>query len=142
MLIAKPINTLLYKILSAFITIVFLPATENPLYATDFETRQGTQWTPYMEWKMNDVSYKGNPFDVRAQATFIHQKSGNTITTGMFYNGQDNWKFRFTGTKTGRWVFSTSSSNDDLDGGLGVKPYRKISREARKGKKAEHAEKK
>ena len=31
MLIAKPINTLLYKILSAFIAIVFLSATEMPL---------------------------------------------------------------------------------------------------------------
>ena len=67
MLIAKPINTLLYKILSAFIAIVFLTATGNPLYAIDFGTRQGKQWAPYLEWKMNDVSYKGNVLPVKLQ---------------------------------------------------------------------------
>jgi hypothetical protein len=34
----------------------------------------------------------------------------------MFYAGNNTWKFRFTGTRTGIWSYSSSSSDADLDG--------------------------
>jgi len=37
----------------------------------------------------------------------------------MFYDGDDTWKFRFTGTKTGTWSFTTSSDDPELDGHSG-----------------------
>ena len=37
----------------------------------------------------------------------------------MFYVGNNQWKFRFTGTRTGTWDFSTSSQAPELDGHTG-----------------------
>ncbi|NIV92486.1 DUF5060 domain-containing protein, partial [candidate division KSB1 bacterium] len=54
-------------------------------------------------------------FDLVATVTFVHNASGQTHTTEMFYDGDDTWKFRFTGTRTGLWTFTTSSSDADLD---------------------------
>jgi hypothetical protein len=38
----------------------------------------------------------------------------------MFYDGGDTWKFRFTGTRTGTWTFTTSSDDPELDGFSGT----------------------
>lgn len=76
----------------------------------------GTLWAPYLEWTLENPSYSGNPFDLMAEATFIHSESGEIRRTGMFYAGERNWKFRFTGTRTGWWTFSTCSEDPDLDG--------------------------
>lgn len=75
----------------------------------------GTQWSPYLEWSLDNPSYSGNPFDLIASVTFVHAESGETRTTGMFYDGNDTWKFRFTGTRTGIWTFTTESDDPDLD---------------------------
>ncbi len=82
--------------------------------------RTGTQWAPPLEWELKNATYAGNPFDLSATATFVHQQSGRRHTTAMFYDGDDTWKFRFTGTQTGRWTFTTSSSDPDLDGREGT----------------------
>ena len=58
-----------------------------------------------------------DPFDLVATVTFTHAKEART--TEMFYAGADTWKFRFTGTRTGAWSVSTSSSDSDLDGYTG-----------------------
>jgi hypothetical protein len=50
----------------------------------------------------------------------MHEDSGEKRTTGMFYNGHNTWKFRFTATRTGTWIFSTSSQDPDLDGKQGT----------------------
>ena len=34
----------------------------------------------------------------------------------MFYDGSNTWKFRFTGTKTGTWQFTSSSADGNLSG--------------------------
>ena len=82
----------------------------------DFPTQSGTLWHPHLEWEITNPSYSGNPFDVIADVTFTHSESGEQITTQMFYDGGDMWRFRFSGTRTGEWSFVTSSADADLDG--------------------------
>lgn len=82
--------------------------------------KTGTQWYPYLEWSLTNASYSGNPFDLVATVTFTHTASGETRTTEMFYDGSDTWKFRFSGTQSGDWTFTTSSSDGDLDGYSGT----------------------
>jgi len=65
-------------------------------------------------------SYSGNPFDLRASATFTHVETGKTHTTGLFFNGNDTWKFRFTGTRIGIWKFTTFSGDPELSGRCGT----------------------
>ncbi len=73
----------------------------------------------YEEWTLKDSSWSGNPFDVVAVVSFIHSSTGEQHSTEMFYVGENQWKFRFTGTRKGKWTFSTSSSDPDLDGHTG-----------------------
>ena len=80
--------------------------------------RTGRMWAPYLEWSLKNSSYKGNPYDLIAKVTFKHP-SGAEHVTEMFYVGNDTWNFRFTGTKTGVWRLTTSSSDPDLDGHSG-----------------------
>ena len=56
-----------------------------------------------------------NPFDVIATVTFVNTRTATKIKTEMFYNLNNEWKFRFTGTETGIWTFKTSSANSDLN---------------------------
>lgn len=81
--------------------------------------RVGTLWAPYVEWSLENTTFDGNPFDVTATATFVHEESGEKRTTGIFYDGGTAWKFRFSGTRTGTWSFTTSSPDEDLDGKKG-----------------------
>ena len=82
--------------------------------------RTGTQWHPYIEWSIENPTYAGNPFDLIAAATFKHTGNGEIRKTEMFYAGESIWKFRFTGTYTGEWEFTTSSEDPDLDGKKGT----------------------
>ena len=86
---------------------------------TENMDREGTLWAPYLEWSLQNTDYAGNPFDVIAQATFTHIVSGETRTTGMFYVGDDVWQFRFSGTQTGEWTFTTTSDARALNGHSG-----------------------
>ena len=99
----------------------YVPAAAGPL------DRSGTQWDPYLEWSLTNPTFEGNPFDLEASATFVHE-GGETRTTGLFYVGGNVWKFRFTGTRAGRWRFTTSSADEDLDGRSGT-----VTIEARQG---------
>lgn len=78
--------------------------------------KTGTQWAPCLEWELPNPSYDGNPFDLVASVTFLHGESGEKRVTGMFYDGGKSWKFRFTGTRPGRWTFRTASDDPQLDG--------------------------
>ncbi|MGD8237668.1 MAG: DUF5060 domain-containing protein [Armatimonadota bacterium] len=71
------------------------------------------------EWRLTNPSYPGNPFDLIAKATFIHKGTDRRHVTEMFYVGDKGWSFRFTGTATGQWSFTTSSDDPDLDGHAG-----------------------
>ncbi|NBB95873.1 MAG: DUF5060 domain-containing protein [Planctomycetes bacterium] len=73
----------------------------------------------FAEFHVDNPSYGGNAFDVEADVQFTHAGSGQTVDVDMFYDGGDDWKFRFTGTETGTWNWSTSSGDSDLDGHSG-----------------------
>ncbi len=98
---------------------LWLRRTNEPGSA-DLGHRNVTMWSPYLEWSLENPSHEGNPFDLVATATFVHAKSGASRTTEMFYDGNDTWKFRFTGTRTGKWTFSTASDDPELDGHRGT----------------------
>jgi CubicO group peptidase (beta-lactamase class C family) len=84
----------------------------------NFGDRAAVMWE-YLEWSVENVSYSGNPFDVLAKVTFSHTKSGQKRTTEMFYDGNSTWRFRFTGTRTGKWAFKTSSDVPELNSHTG-----------------------
>ena len=98
----------------AFSTEVILVADKGlPLQRT-------TLWAPFVEWELANADYAGNPFDVHASVTFVHERTGESRTTEMFYTGDDAWAFRFTGTRTGEWSFKTSSDAAQLDSWRGT----------------------
>jgi hypothetical protein len=90
-----------------------------------FSLKDGSLWYPYLEWTLSNPGFKGNPYDIVARVTFVHIDSGETRKTEMFYDGNNIWKFRFTGTRIGKWTFTTSSDLVNLNGKSGsviIKP--------------------
>ncbi len=82
--------------------------------------RTVTQWTPYVQWAVESPNRTKNPFDTVATVTFRHEATGARHVTEMFYAGGTTWKFRFTGTATGTWRFTTTSDDRNLDGRSGT----------------------
>ncbi len=62
-----------------------------------------------------NTSWSGNAFDLVAVVTFTHHGTGLKRRTEMFYNGNNEWKARFTPDRTGKWTYSTQSSDGDLN---------------------------
>lgn len=92
--------------------------------ASESLDREGTQWSPFLEWTLANPTREGNPYDLIATATFVHEASGEKRTTGMYYAGDDQWRFRFTGTQPGQWKFETKSDDPDLNGKRGTATIR------------------
>jgi hypothetical protein len=107
-----------YSTVLAGVICASLMGLALPARAQDLGTRRARLLSPFVEWSLDNDSYAGNPFDLAARVTFTHT-SGRTITTEMFYDGSDTWKWRFTGTAPGTWTFQTHSSDGDLDGRRG-----------------------
>jgi len=84
----------------------------NSVRADDLGDRSTRMWE-CEEYSLANTTWSGNPFDLVATVTFTHAREKRV--TEMFYIGHDTWKFRFTGTRTGVWRFSTSSDDADLD---------------------------
>jgi len=85
-----------------------------------FPPRTVTRFRPYLEWRVENPTWSGNPFDLRAVALFRHAESGETRRTELFFDGKNAWRFRFTGTRRGRWTFRTESEDPDFDGKKGT----------------------
>jgi len=102
------------SIVGYMIALLLVVATRG-LAAEPPGVGSGTLWAPYNEWSLENPTFEGNAFDVMASATFVHQQSGEKRTTGMFYAGNNSWRFRFTGTRIGKWTFTTSSTDHELD---------------------------
>ncbi|MFP4622164.1 MAG: DUF5060 domain-containing protein [Bacteroidales bacterium] len=94
-------------------------STSAKTHAKSFDKKSGNQWSQVLEWTIENPSYKGNPFEIEAKAIFYHTESGRTITTPLFYDDNNIWKFRFTGVKTGEWKIRTYSQDNDLNGWTG-----------------------
>lgn len=86
---------------------------ENSVKTSPYRETSIALWTTN-EWTIHYPEYGGNPFDLPAYVMFEHENTGETIRTDMFYSGSNQWKFRFTGTKTGKWRFQTGSTISDL----------------------------
>ncbi len=93
--------------------VLFLAAPAVHAGMLDKET---TLFGPMTEWSLENSTFAGNPYDLNATVTFQLDGSGETRTTEMFYDESNTWKFRFTGTQTGTWQFTTSSADVDLNG--------------------------
>jgi hypothetical protein len=95
-----------------------LPCCEalEPRLLLDATGPSSAELFEYAEWHVDNPSWSGNAFDVIADVDFTHVGSGETRTTQMFYDGNDDWRFRFTGTQTGTWNYTTSSGDSDLNG--------------------------
>lgn len=102
-----------------FILCTLFPCFQPPAHGDNLGQKTITMYAPYAEFSLSNISYPGNAFDLVAKATFTHHASGEQRTTGMFYDGEATWKFRFTGVKTGLWNFITISKNSDFDGHTG-----------------------
>lgn len=101
------------------VTTVLALAIQVNGAGTEVAERTGTQWFPALEWSFENPTWQGSAFDLVAKVEFVHSSSGKTVTTEMFYAGGTQWRFRFTGTQTGRWRFVSSSADSDLDGRTG-----------------------
>lgn len=80
---------------------------------------QKTKLYGVAEWSLQNSSISGNPFDLIADVTFKHS-SGETRKTQMFYTGNNTYSFRFNGSRSGKWTFTTKSSDKDLNGRKGT----------------------
>ncbi len=99
-----------------FLGVLFFALFVIPSVGASELDQRGYQWFPYLEWSVENRSYEGNPYDLIATVTFQHQDSDETRETGMFYSGDDRWKWRFTATRTGEWRFGSQSEDPELDG--------------------------
>ncbi len=75
-------------------------------------------WEPYVDFTVVGLT-NINPFDEIAFVTFTNTSTSRKIKTEMYYNLNDEWKFRFTGTEIGTWTFLSESSNPTLNGIVG-----------------------
>lgn len=68
-------------------------------------------------WERYELSIpakvKGNPFDVKVSATFIH--ADKEVTVAGFYDGNDTFKVRFMPDRQGVWKYVTHSEVALLD---------------------------
>ena len=102
-------------------TATFVDAQTGRLIAqAKFGDNHATMWSPTLEWSLTNDSYEGNPFDLVAKVTFAHESGKEKRVTKMFRAEDNVWKFRFTGTRTGKWTFNTKSNDSDLDGRSGT----------------------
>ncbi|MHC4671837.1 MAG: DUF5060 domain-containing protein [Planctomycetota bacterium] len=99
-----------------YLVLMTATAMSGRVWADDLGNRSAHIWETE-EYSLANTTWSGNPFDLVATVTFTHAQE--IRTTQMFYAGSDTWKFRFTGTRTGVWNFSTSSTDTDLDGHMG-----------------------
>ena len=89
---------------------------QAPIEVSSDLNRIGTLWAPYIEWHITNTTYSGNPFDLVAEVIFSHEQSGNRISTYMFYDNNDVWRWRFTGIEVGTWNYYTVSDDPELNG--------------------------
>lgn len=68
---------------------------------------------------LSSDTWAGNAYDLDATATFTHTPTGQQITRGLYYDGGDTWRLRFTGLDSGEWTFQTNSADADLSGRTG-----------------------
>lgn len=77
------------------------------------------------QWGVYEVTLKGptngNPFlDVPFAARFVFVQSGDSVEAPGFYDGDGNYRVRFSPQKLGAWKYETTSRALELNGKAGV----------------------
>ena len=115
-------------ILSGWACLCLSSAMCIPISAKDLGQTQTAMWR-VIEWRAEAKDYSDNPFDVAAEVTFTHDDTGEKRTTQMFYDGDNTWRFRFTGTGAGQWRFASESkvaALNELTGSIQVTENRDL----------------
>ncbi|HCO95407.1 MAG TPA: hypothetical protein DIU00_15900 [Phycisphaerales bacterium] len=100
------------KLVLALTTLISIFLVQESVFAVDFGSKTCKMWE-VLEWEITNSSYPvSNPFDLVAKAVFSHE-SGRTRKIEMFYTGGDKWKFRFCGSRMGKWSFNTVCDGSD-----------------------------
>ena len=98
-------------VLAAAVLIAVLTMHEN-IWAADLGAKTCKMWQ-VLEWAVENPAYPtSNSYDLVAKVIFTHE-SGQTRKIEMFYAGNDTWKFRFCGSKMGKWSFRTVCDGSD-----------------------------
>jgi len=85
---------------------------QKSISAVDLGSKTCKMWE-VLEWEIANSSYPvSNPYDLVAKAVFTHE-GGQTRKIEMFYTSSDKWKFRFCGSKMGKWSFYTVCDGSD-----------------------------
>lgn len=71
-------------------------------------------WTIFEAHFIASMKYENPIHDVMFQATFTSPKGEEQIVNG-FWDGEKNWKIRFSPDEVGKWTFQTKSSDKALD---------------------------
>jgi hypothetical protein len=75
-------------------------------------------WRQFQAEYVN-TSWRGNPFDLEFTGEFTHVETGRMLKQFGFYAGGDRWKIHFMPDRVGEWMFTTRSTDRDLDGYAG-----------------------
>ncbi len=80
----------------------------------EFDEKEVALWET-AQWTVRYPDYEGNPFDLAAKTVFTHESSGEIRESGLYYDGDKTWRFRFTATQIGSWQFVTTRENEYFD---------------------------
>ena len=111
----------MYKIISLALTILLGAGMLLPLASVRAAGTSDEHLEQVEVWRRTDIiltSSKAydNPFlDVDMDAVFTHE-DGTEIHLYGFWNGENEWRVRFSPTKTGVWKYSVSCSDPSNDG--------------------------
>jgi len=107
----------------AMLIPVFL--IQESVFAVDLGSKTCRMWE-VLDWQIvNSSCPASNPYDLVAKVVFTHE-SGKERKIEMFYAENDKWRFRFCGSRMGKWSFRTvcdgsdgTHSDDSLDDHVG-----------------------
>jgi hypothetical protein len=113
------------KAIVATVALLAVLWIQESVSAADLGSKTCKVWD-VLEWEItNSDCPVSNPYDLVAKVIFTHE-GGQTRKIEMFYAGKGTWKFRFCGSRAGRWSFRTvcdgsDGTHDDgsLDGRVG-----------------------
>ena len=98
--------------------IHLLPLLLAPLCAAQTYAPRVEQWG-VQELTLRSSHNYDNPFrEVRLQGRF--QSAGREVTVDGFYDGDHTWKIRFMPDVAGKWTFTTSSTDVELNSKTGA----------------------
>jgi len=100
------------KVVLAAAALIAVLTMHESISAADLGAKTCKMWE-VLEWAVKNPAYPtSNSYDLVAKVIFTHE-SGQTRKIEMFYAGNDTWKFRFCGSKMGKWSFRTVCDGSD-----------------------------